>query len=156
MKTKFLLLISILFIGYGIFAQEKTPPTEVIQGTFIGKTIPLRDFPTLQEQEYKVNEIKIIEQNQKAPEKCSTKLVSNYEIYIPLADLINIEQETARVNKEIIKITKDIEFLNQKLNNPNFINKAPKELVDKQLDKKSELEKNLDKLNNHLNDIKNL
>lgn len=40
-----LLAIILLFSG-GLFAQESSPPTEVIIGTFIGKTIPLRDFPT--------------------------------------------------------------------------------------------------------------
>tara|TARA_R110000868_G_scaffold15811_4_gene71922 strand:- start:110 stop:2986 length:2877 start_codon:yes stop_codon:yes gene_type:complete len=104
----------------------------------------------------KVNNINYINQNDQIPEKCSTKIVHNYELYIPLADLIDVTQESIRVNKEIIKITKDIEFLNKKLENPDFLKKAPKELVDKQLDKKLELQKNLEKLNNHLENIKNL
>jgi hypothetical protein len=69
MKTKLLLTISMVFLCYGFFAQEKTPPTEIIQGTFLGKTIPLRDFPTIQPKEYRINEIKIIENNLRAHEK---------------------------------------------------------------------------------------
>ncbi len=46
MKLKQLFVaFAFLFCG-SLFAQEKFPPTEVITGTFIGKTIPLRDFPT--------------------------------------------------------------------------------------------------------------
>lgn len=69
MKTKLLFLMTILFAAYGI-AQERTAASTVITGTYIGKTIPLRDFPTIQPQEdYKVNEIKIIENNLRANEK---------------------------------------------------------------------------------------
>ena len=46
MKLKKLLLVSAILFSCGIFAQELFPPVEVIQGTFVGTTIPLRDFPT--------------------------------------------------------------------------------------------------------------
>lgn len=52
-----------------ITAQEKFPPSTVIQGRFVKKTIPLRDFPTVKAAEYKVNEIKIVENNLRANEK---------------------------------------------------------------------------------------
>jgi len=46
MKNKnFLFAIAFLF-SFGMFAQDLFPPVEIIQGTFIGTTIPLRDFPT--------------------------------------------------------------------------------------------------------------
>jgi GEVED domain/CARDB len=69
MKTKILFLLTALITGFGAVAQEKFPPTEIIQGTFIKKTIPLRDFPTVQPHEYKINEITIIENNLRANEK---------------------------------------------------------------------------------------
>lgn len=39
--------LTILMCGT-IFAQETFPPAEIITGTYLGKTIPLRDFPTMQ------------------------------------------------------------------------------------------------------------
>jgi hypothetical protein len=49
MKNKnFLLSVFTLLIGSVMFAQELFPATEVIQGTFIGTTVPLRDFPTIE------------------------------------------------------------------------------------------------------------
>jgi len=104
----------------------------------------------------KVNNLELIENNAKSIDKCSTKIVSDYELYIPLADLIDISQETARVNKEIDKLNKDIEFLNKKLSNSSFLDKAPKELVEKHENKKLELLNNLEKLNTHLETIKNI
>jgi len=104
----------------------------------------------------KVNDLTFIDNNQTSFEKCSTKIIGEYELYIPLADLIDISQETLRVNKEIDKLNNDIEFLNKKLNNSSFVEKAPKELVEKHVTKKQELEMNLEKLNLHLKTIKNL
>lgn len=47
MKIKQLLFVfAFLLVGNGLFAQETFAPSDIIQGTFLGKTIPLRDFPT--------------------------------------------------------------------------------------------------------------
>ncbi len=48
MKSKKLLLALAILFSAGLFAQQKFAPEEIIIGTFIGKTIPLRDFPTME------------------------------------------------------------------------------------------------------------
>ncbi len=61
MKSKKLLVACALLFGIGLFAQEKFPPNEVIVGTFIGKTIPLRDFATQEaEPNRSIKEIEIV------------------------------------------------------------------------------------------------
>ncbi|MEZ4818012.1 MAG: hypothetical protein R2776_08600, partial [Flavobacteriaceae bacterium] len=69
MKTNFYFLLAAITFSFAVVAQDKSPAVEVIEGTFIGKTIPLRDFPTIDVQDYKINEIKIIENNLRANEK---------------------------------------------------------------------------------------
>ncbi len=49
MKKIYLLFTFSLVCITSILAQEKLPPEEVIKGTFIGKTQPLRDFPTFKQ-----------------------------------------------------------------------------------------------------------
>lgn len=46
MKFKNLLFVMALVMCGSLFAQETFPPEEILTGTFKGKTIPLRDFPT--------------------------------------------------------------------------------------------------------------
>jgi len=46
MNFKKLLFIMVFVMSGSLFAQDSFPPTETITGTFKGKTIPLRDFPT--------------------------------------------------------------------------------------------------------------
>ncbi len=55
MKIKNLLLAFAILFSCGIFAQELFPPVEIIQGTFVGTTIPLRDLPTVA---YDADEVK--------------------------------------------------------------------------------------------------
>jgi len=48
MKLKNVLVALLLICSVGLSAQESSGPTELIVGTFIGKTIPLRDYATQQ------------------------------------------------------------------------------------------------------------
>ena len=59
-----------------------------------------------------------------APES-ATALVGEMQILIPLAGLIDKDAEIARLNKEIQKLSKNLEGLEGRLNNPAFADKAP-------------------------------
>lgn len=57
------------------------------------------------------------------------------QIYVPLGDLVDIEKEKVRLTAEIERIDGEIARAEGKLNNPNFVNKAPKKLVDDEREK---------------------
>ena len=59
-------------------------------------------------------------------------VTTDAKIYIPLGELVDFEKEIARLNKEKEKVLKDLEFIDKKLNNENFVAKAPKTVVDGQ------------------------
>ena len=59
-------------------------------------------------------------------------VTTDAKIYIPLGELVDFEKEIARLNKEKEKVLKDLEFIDKKLNNENFVSKAPKAVVDGQ------------------------
>ena len=59
-------------------------------------------------------------------------VTTDAKIYIPLGELVDFEKEIARLNKEKEKVLKDLEFIDKKLNNKNFVAKAPKAVVDGQ------------------------
>ena len=59
-------------------------------------------------------------------------VTTDAKIYIPLGELVDFEKEIARLNKEKEKVIKDLEFIDKKLNNENFVAKAPKAVVDGQ------------------------
>ena len=61
-----------------------------------------------------------------------TIITDDAKIYMPLGDLIDFEAERARLNKERDAVLKDIRFVENKLNNPGFVSKAPEKVVAEQ------------------------
>ena len=52
------------------------------------------------------------------------------KIYMPLAELVDVDKEKERISKELEKANKDLGFLLNKLNNEKFMSKAPQKVVD--------------------------
>ena len=52
------------------------------------------------------------------------------KIYMPLAELVDVDKEKERISKELEKANKDLAFLLNKLNNEKFMSKAPQKVVD--------------------------
>lgn len=84
----------------------------------------------------------------------STALVDELELHIALADLIDINVEIARLNKEIGKLKVDIERAEVKLNNANYTAKAPADVVAKERLKLTENQSTLQKLQMRLEKLR--
>ena len=50
-------------------------------------------------------------------------------MFMPMADLVDLEKEKARLEKELGKNRAELDKLNTKLKNPGFVNKAPANVV---------------------------
>lgn len=83
--------------------------------------------------------------DQEAPE-AALALVGEMRVLIPLAGLINKEEELKRLNKDIAKLENNIEKTRNKLSNPNFRDKAPEDVVTKVQQQLSEQEQTLTEL----------
>ena len=57
------------------------------------------------------------------------------KIMVPLAGLIDVAAEKSRISKEIERKRQDVERLENKLSNENFVSRAPAEVVDKEREK---------------------
>ena len=73
------------------------------------------------------------------PEQAAHAVTKGVEVFIPLKGLIDIEQETARLNKELATLAKDLAKVQGKLNNQGFLSKAPAEVITKEKQKETEL-----------------
>ena len=76
----------------------------------------------------------------------ATALVGKMEILIPLEGLIDKGAEIQRLDKEITKLEKVIKQSTGKLNNENYVAKAPAEVVQKERAKLAEMEQTLSQL----------
>jgi len=79
-----------------------------------------------------------IGQGVERPAEASLQVAGDVEIIVPLRGLVNVEEEEKRLNKEIAKIEKDIDFLSKKLENPSFVERAPADVVEKEREKIAE------------------
>ena len=67
-------------------------------------------------------------------------------LFLPLAELVDLEKEKARIQKEVDKNRKELDKLETKLNNPGFVNKAPAQVVEAERERAAKLKALLVKL----------
>ncbi|MDQ0061275.1 valine--tRNA ligase [Paenibacillus harenae] len=67
-----------------------------------------------------------------APDKAMSAVITGAELYLPLAGLIDIEQEIARLEKERQHLTAEVERVEKKLGNEGFVAKAPAKVIEEE------------------------
>lgn len=87
------------------------------------------------------------------PKKSASAVVSGLEIFLPLEGLIDFKVEKARLEKDITRLEKQLEGLNNKLQSRAFLTKAPEDIVELEKKKKSDFESNLSKLKSNLESL---
>jgi len=86
-------------------------------------------------------------------EVSASSVLGEMDLIIPLEGMMDFEEEKRRIEKELKKIAKDLIFLDKKLSNPNFVKKAPAEVIEKDEKRKTALSKKQAKLDIHLQTI---
>ncbi len=72
------------------------------------------------------------------------------QMFIPLGELVDLEKEKARVEKELKKQSAELDKLNAKLSNPGFVNKAPANVVEAEKERAVQLAELVAKLTEQL------
>ncbi|WP_338865579.1 valine--tRNA ligase [Myxococcus stipitatus] len=87
------------------------------------------------------------------PPQAAAFVATNLEIYVPLAGLIDLDAERDRLRKEIARAEQEAASVLRKLENPNFVAKAPPDVVEKDRARVAELKERKAKLEDHLQRI---
>jgi valyl-tRNA synthetase len=90
------------------------------------------------------------------PKGAATAVVGSTEIYLPIADLLNLDEERARLTKELGKVTDEIARVHKKLANPDFVSKAKPEVIQKEREKALHHEEKLRTLKGSLEQIREI
>ena len=75
-------------------------------------------------------------------------------IYLSLKDIIDLKQEKERLEKTFKKIDFEISKIQNKLNNENFINNAPEEIILEQKERKEEYQLSKEKISKTIESLK--
>jgi valyl-tRNA synthetase len=92
----------------------------------------------------------------KTPPESAIALVGTLQILIPMSGLIDKAAEISRLEKEILKATKELPRIEGKLKNPDFIARAPQAVINKEKEKLTDLNLSLSQLNAQLKKITQL
>lgn len=98
----------------------------------------------------RISSVSIAESLEK-PKACATAVVEDLTIYVPLAGVIDIDAETSRLQKRLTKLTADLVATQKTLDNPKFVERAPKAVVTQKQDLLSRFESEKEKLESNLN-----
>ena len=92
-----------------------------------------------------ISEIKELESKAK-DDSGSSFMVDTIEFFIPLGNMINVEDEIGKIESEITHLTGFLATVNKKLLNEKFVESAPKAVVDIEYKKKRDAETKIEKL----------
>ncbi|MCC6981665.1 MAG: valine--tRNA ligase [Bauldia sp.] len=91
----------------------------------------------------RVNEVQLAKS---APSGSAQIVIGEAIVSIPLAGLIDLGAERARLAKETDRLTKEIGKLDAKLGNPEFVAKAPEEVVEEQRERREDAALRIDRM----------
>ncbi|MGN1345109.1 MAG: class I tRNA ligase family protein, partial [Traorella sp.] len=94
--------------------------------------------------------------NEKVDGETVSHTILKGTLEILLADVINIEEEIAKNEKELVKLSNEIKRCENMLSNPNFVNKAPESKVNAEKDKLAHYREQYDLTQIQLNKLKQM
>jgi len=93
----------------------------------------------------RIESVDVLEAGTEAPQS-ATALIGKLKILVPMAGLIDVEAELARLSKQIAKLEQGVKQLSGKLSNDKFVANAPAAVVAKEREKLAEMQTALDEL----------
>ncbi|MCM1114602.1 MAG: valine--tRNA ligase [Clostridium sp.] len=82
-----------------------------------------------------------------------TIITDDAKIFIPMGDLVDFEAERKRLEKELAQAQDKLDFINKKLSNPGFVNKAPEKVVAQNKEDAAKLEEKIANIKNSIDSL---
>ncbi|MFD2169002.1 valine--tRNA ligase [Tumebacillus lipolyticus] len=89
-----------------------------------------------------------------APDKAVSNVVTGAELFMPLAGLIDLDAEIARLKKEEKKLDGEVERIEKKLNNQGFVAKAPADVIETEKAKLADYAEKREKVRARINELR--
>ena len=134
-----------------IRAEQQVPVNKKISALFMIESESIKSQVLSEEKALqflcKIEELKIVEKGEakalNSEEHIESVVNDGFCVYIPLAGLVDAEQEISRLQRQATKIEKDLTTLESRLSSPSFVEKAPKKVVDETKEKRDDLAQQL-------------
>lgn len=90
-----------------------------------------------------------------APKLALSAIITGAEVYIPMAELVDLDEEKAKLAKEIDSLAKEVQRSEKKLGNERFVANAPEAVVAEERAKQTEWEQKLQAAKDRLLSLEN-
>ena len=135
-----------------IRSQMNVPPNKlcnmIVKCNTKQKSI-LNSYSLIIESLAKIDNIEMTE-DAKKPSQSATAIVDNMEIFIPLDGIIDFDIEKDRLQKRINELKMHLVNVKKKLENKDFLNRAPENVIRHEKEKKENMILELDKITKNL------
>jgi valyl-tRNA synthetase len=141
-----------------IRAEQQVPVNKKISALFMIESDRLKSQVLSEEKALqflcKIEDLRIIEKEEanslNSDEHIESIVNDGFCAYIPLAGLVDAEQEISRLKRQATKIEKDLATLESRLSSPSFVEKAPKKVVEETTMKRDDLTQQLNMVKGRL------
>ena len=96
------------------------------------------------------SEVSVLDAVPTDADKMVTAVTDNARMFMPMADLVDLEKERARLQKELANAEKQLQGQIAKLANQNFVTRAPEAVVNVEREKQAKLEALIENLKANL------
>jgi valyl-tRNA synthetase len=135
-------LIGIVRAIRNIRSEMNLPPGRPLDAALVIADLEVRSRVEADESILKtlarVNRVQYLPEGE-AVRGAATALVDGVQVFIPLAGLVDLDDEIRRLTREIDKVTGELSGVTRKLENPSFRERAPEEIVTEQEEKAATL-----------------
>ena len=100
------------------------------------------------------SEVVIQEDKSGIDDSAVSVVIPNANIYIPFAELVDIDKEIERLEKEVERLDKELARVNGMLSNENFVSKAPEAKINEEKEKKAKYEQMKEQVETQLKNFK--
>jgi valyl-tRNA synthetase len=130
------------------------PPNTKIQPVVVGASAQKREFlENMSDYIRDLAHADTIAFSKEKPKGSASAVVEDFEVFVPLGGLIDVHAEKARLGKERERLSKLAAGTRRKLEDDNFLKRAPADVVEREREKLGELESALAKVERHYGEI---
>ena len=99
------------------------------------------------------NDISVLDAVPADADRMVSAVTDNARMFMPMADLVDLEKERARLEKELANAAKQLQAQIGKLSNQNFVTRAPEAVVNAEREKQAKLEALIENLKLNLSHL---
>jgi valyl-tRNA synthetase len=157
LEADFTLLIDTIRVLRNLRAEANLKPNQTITAILQSQSESERTVLT-RGQDYiaeltKAESLSIVPALTEELKQVAAGVVGTIQVLVPLAGLVDINALQAKLQKDLAKIEAEAKGIEGRLNSPNFVNKAPTEVVQANRDRLTELQQQAAILRDRLNKL---